>query len=112
MPASSLVMIARPWRHAGTGQGCAVLHSAWQQWHCRSIVGLIHAAEPDKFSIKLAQAKVIQQTSSKTGRPGKKSPMTRCLETWDRATQMSKQEWKETCKRTVKEYPDIYNKPF
>ena len=75
-------------------------------------VGLIHAAEPDKLSITLAQAKVIQHTSSKTGRPGKKSPMTRCLETWDRATQMSKQEWKETCKRTVKEYPDIYNKPF
>ena len=38
--------------------------------------------------------------------------MTRCLETWDRATHMSKQEWKETCKRTVKEYPEIFNKPY
>lgn len=75
-------------------------------------IGPIHAAEPDKSSITLAQAKVAQQTSTKTGNPETKSPMTRCLETWDRATHMSKQEWKETCKRTVKEYPEIFNKPY
>ena len=73
--------------------------------------GPIHAAEPDKSSITLAQAKATQ-TSSKTGNHETKSPMARCLETWDRATHMSKQEWKETCKRTVKEYPEIFNKPY
>jgi hypothetical protein len=40
------------------------------------------------------------------------SPMARCLATWDRSTQMSKREWKETCRRVVKTNPGLYNKPF
>ena len=48
----------------------------------------------------------------KAGKADAKSPMTRCMDTWDRATQMSKQEWKETCKRTIKENPGLYDKSF
>lgn len=40
------------------------------------------------------------------------SAMSRCLATWDRSSQMSKQEWKRTCQRVVKENPGLYNKPF
>jgi hypothetical protein len=58
------------------------------------------------------QAQLVQQRSAKSDRAGLKTPMERCIATWDRATQMSKQEWKETCKRTVKEYPDLFRKPY
>lgn len=57
----------------------------------------------------MAQAQVAQQ---KAGKVEGKSPMARCMDTWDRAAQMSKQEWKETCKRTIKENPGLYNKSF
>jgi hypothetical protein len=40
------------------------------------------------------------------------SAMKRCLATWDRSSQMSKQEWKKTCKRVVRENPGLYDKPF
>jgi hypothetical protein len=40
------------------------------------------------------------------------SPMARCMATWDRSSQMSKREWKETCKRVVKNNPRLYNKAF
>ena len=40
------------------------------------------------------------------------SPMSRCMATWDPSTQMSKQAWRETCKRMVKENPGLYSKPF
>lgn len=40
------------------------------------------------------------------------SAMARCLATWDRSSQMSRREWKETCRRVVKNNPGLYNKPF
>jgi hypothetical protein len=40
------------------------------------------------------------------------TPMARCLATWSRATQMSKSEWKATCRRVVKNNPGLYSKPF
>jgi len=40
------------------------------------------------------------------------TPMARCMATWDRSSQMSKREWKATCKRVVKNNPRLYNKPF
>jgi hypothetical protein len=40
------------------------------------------------------------------------SAMTRCMDTWDRATQMSKEEWRESCKRSIQENPSLYTKPF
>ena len=38
--------------------------------------------------------------------------MTRCMDTWDRATQMTKEEWRESCKRSIQENPGLYTKPF
>jgi hypothetical protein len=34
------------------------------------------------------------------------------MDTWDRATQMSKEEWRESCKRSIQENPGLYTKPF
>ena len=50
------------------------------------------------------------QAAAKSDRT--KTPMERCISNWDRATQMSKREWRETCRRTVKEYPDLFNKAY
>jgi hypothetical protein len=69
------------------------------------LVSLVYAAEPDN----VAQAGAAQQKETKAEA---KSAMTRCLETWDPATQMSKQEWKETCERTTRENPSLYDKPY
>jgi hypothetical protein len=59
-----------------------------------------------------AQAQPSQQKITKGEKARPRSPMERCIASWDRATQMSKQEWRETCKRTVKENPDLYGRPF
>jgi len=40
------------------------------------------------------------------------SAMSRCLATWDPTSQMSKREWRQTCRRVVKTNPSLYNKPF
>jgi hypothetical protein len=57
----------------------------------------------------IAQVQVAQQRAAKAGQG---SSMRRCMATWDRSAQMSKQDWKETCKRVIKENPGLYGKPF
>jgi hypothetical protein len=72
-----------------------------------SLVNLPYAAEPDHL--------VVQAQRSPPGGSKAKAaetPMSRCMAAWDPATQMSKREWKETCERTVKDYPSLYSKPF
>ena len=72
-----------------------------------SLVNLPYAAEPDRL--------VIQAQRSPPGGGKAKAadtPMNRCMAAWDPATQMSKREWKETCERTVNDYPSLYSKPF
>jgi hypothetical protein len=71
-----------------------------------SLVTLVYAAEPDASLLAQGQG---QQKDSKAEA---KSAMTRCIETWDPATQMSKKEWKESCERTTKENPNLYDKPY
>lgn len=74
------------------------------------IFGYMHCSE--RFVISSAHAQSIQPQKTKSDKARAKSPMERCLATWDRATQMSKQEWRETCKRTVREFPDLYARPY
>ena len=40
------------------------------------------------------------------------TPLSRCLATWNNTSGMSKREWKQTCKRVVKQNPGLYGKPF
>jgi len=63
-------------------------------------------AEPSQPSL----TKPYQHKSLQTVRAT--SAMARCLATWDRSSQMSRREWKDTCKRVVKNNPSLYNKPF
>jgi hypothetical protein len=30
-----------------------------------------------------------------------------CLDTWDKGTHMTKNEWRRTCERTIKDYPTL-----
>jgi hypothetical protein len=54
-----------------------------------------------------AQVQVAQEGAGKAA-----SSMRRCMATWDRSAQISKQEWMETCKRVIRENPGLYNKSF
>jgi len=63
-------------------------------------------AEPSRPSL----TKPYQQKNLQTVRAT--SAMARCLATWDRSSQMSRREWRQTCKRVVKNNPSLYNKPF
>lgn len=58
----------------------------------------------------LAQSQVVPP--KKNTEQVDESAMTRCMDTWDRATQMTKEEWRESCKRSIKENPELYTKPF
>ena len=58
------------------------------------------------------EAVVSRQEGGSFARVKGTSPLRRCLATWDRTSGMSKQEWKSTCKRVVKENPGLYSKPF
>lgn len=49
--------------------------------------------------------------SQKSPKAKAKTRMSACMDAWDRATQMSKQEWRETCKRTVKANPRLFDDP-
>ena len=59
----------------------------------------------------LAQAQVVQPKKKST-EDVDQTAMARCLETWDRATQMTKEEWRESCRRSIQENPGLYTKPF
>ena len=30
-----------------------------------------------------------------------------CLESWDKGTHMTKKEWRRTCERTIRDYPEL-----
>ena len=38
--------------------------------------------------------------------------MQNCMGTWDAGTGMSMSEWRSSCRRMVKEYPELYDKAF
>jgi hypothetical protein len=76
-------------------------------------LGVVQAAEPTRSLLVQAQLHTAQtQNVGRTGGAKASSPMSRCLATWDRTSQMTKQEWRQTCRRVVKENPGLYSKPF
>jgi hypothetical protein len=59
----------------------------------------------------LAQAQVVQPKKKSTEAVDE-SALTRCMDTWDRQTQMTKEEYRESCKRSIQENPELFTKPF
>jgi hypothetical protein len=69
------------------------------------LAGVVRAEPSQLAPTKPDQQKYVQKVRTT-------SPMARCVATWDRSSQMSRQEWKQTCRRVVKNNPGLYNKPF
>ena len=42
--------------------------------------------------------------------PSKQKKLTMCLETWDAQTHMTKREWRTACARSVRDYPDAFDR--
>ncbi|HEU0059653.1 MAG TPA: hypothetical protein VFR19_07240 [Hyphomicrobiaceae bacterium] len=40
----------------------------------------------------------------------KQKKLSVCLETWDRQTHMTKREWRVACVRSVRDYPDAFDR--
>jgi len=40
----------------------------------------------------------------------KERKLSLCVESWDAATHMSKQEWQIACQRSIKDYPDAFER--
>jgi hypothetical protein len=47
---------------------------------------------------------------SQAVRPSKEKKLSMCLETWDAQTHMSKREWRIACARSVRDYPDAFDR--
>lgn len=47
---------------------------------------------------------------SQAARPSKDKKLSMCLETWDAQTHMTKQEWRIACARSVRDYPDAFDR--
>ena len=42
--------------------------------------------------------------------PSKEKKLTMCVETWDAQTHMTKREWRTACARSVRDYPDAFDR--
>jgi hypothetical protein len=56
-------------------------------------------------------------SSAQTAKEGTKAPelskerkLSLCVESWDATTHMSKQEWRIACLRSIKDYPDAFER--
>jgi hypothetical protein len=87
---------------------------------CRALGASVLIAGLTLPLVGVVRAEPAQATRLSPASPAQRSvervrattPMARCLASWDRSTQMSKREWKDTCRRVVKTNPGLYNKSF
>jgi hypothetical protein len=62
------------------------------------------------------QLKSVPESTGRSGTPDgvetggmtKREKFARCMESWDRATHMSKKDWRSACERSVKDYPETF----
>ena len=67
--------------------------------------------EPTKGA-KQRAAPAAEATPEKTEATGvsKQKKLSMCLETWDAQTHMTKQQWRVACARSVRDYPDAFDR--
>jgi hypothetical protein len=68
-----------------------------------AIVGLWLSAS----SMSIAQT---AKEGTKAPEVSKERKLSLCVESWDAATHMSKQEWRIACQRSIKDYPDAFER--
>ena len=73
--------------------------------------------EPESPAVKTmksdkARAAVAEATAEKKADPGmsKEKKLSMCIETWDAQTHMTKKEWRVACARSVRDYPDAFDR--
>jgi hypothetical protein len=47
---------------------------------------------------------------SQAAAPSKEKKLSMCVETWDAQTHMTKREWRIACARSVRDYPDAFDR--
>jgi len=74
--------------------------------------------EPDSPAVKSMKsgkergAAVAEATAEKKVDPAmsKEKKLSMCIETWDAQTHMTKKEWRVACARSVRDYPDAFDR--
>jgi|SRR5262245_12783012 len=71
--------------------------------------------EPQTAPVKnpKQRAAVVAEAADKAGEKpdvSKQKKLSMCLETWDAQTHMTKREWRVACARSVRDYPDAFDR--
>jgi hypothetical protein len=79
-----------------------------------SAMAFAQSAEPTGSAkrVKDRPATAAQATADKPAETGvtTQKKLSLCLETWDAQTHMTKKEWRIACARSVRDYPDAFER--
>jgi hypothetical protein len=76
---------------------------------CGAVYVLAQSASQAQPVLKSVQERAARYATSAVGGDNtKQGQFALCLESWDAATHMTKQNWRSACQRSVKDYPDAF----
>jgi hypothetical protein len=114
----------RPSRYLGRGAECSRWH-AMEAAMAKSRASISVASLALLAASSLAQAQGEQKPAAPMknskdraviaadttqAAPSKEKKLSMCIETWDAQTHMTKREWRVACLRSVKDYPDAFDR--
>jgi hypothetical protein len=71
-------------------------------------------SQPAKKAVKQKNAQLTEREATPEldplAPPSKEKKLSLCLETWDAATHMTKKEWRIACQRSIRDYPDAFDR--
>jgi hypothetical protein len=73
-------------------------------------IGEIALAQTEQPSAATKTGKERTVSAAETPAPSKDKKFSMCLETWDAQTHMTKREWRVACLRSIKDYPDAFDR--
>jgi hypothetical protein len=68
----------------------------------------VNSAKPPLKSVQERTGRSGTPDTVETGGMTKRDKFARCMESWERATHMSKKQWQRACERSVKDYPETF----
>jgi hypothetical protein len=77
---------------------------------CLLGIGEIALAQTEQPSAATKTGKERTVSAAETPAPSKDKKFSMCLETWDAQTHMTKREWRVACLRSIKDYPDAFDR--
>jgi hypothetical protein len=66
--------------------------------------------QPPKAGKERPPAAAVTADKTEVEGVSKQKKLTMCLETWDANTHMTKREWRVACARSVRDYPDAFDR--